>query len=107
MIPHLNVDDLMLRKDVVEAVKGQKFHIHPVKTIDQGIEILTGVEAGGTLEQGRFKEGTVNDRVDKKLRELGAKIKEFEGGEEGAKEEKKKKKGKPSCDGQNHSRPKG
>jgi ATP-dependent Lon protease len=107
MIPHLNVDDLMLRKDVVEAVKGQKFHIHPVKTIDQGIEILTGVEAGGTLEQGRFKEGTVNDRVDKKLRELGEKIKEFEGGEEGAKEEKKKKKGKRSCDGQNHSRPKG
>jgi len=99
MIPHLNVDDLMLRKDVVEAVKEQKFHIHPVRTIDQGIEILTGVEAGETLEGGRFREGTVNDRVDKKLRELGAKIKEFEGGEEGAKDEKKKKKGKPSCDG--------
>jgi ATP-dependent Lon protease len=99
MIPHLNVDDLMLRKDVVEAVKEQKFHIHPVRTIDHGIEILTGVEAGETLEGGRFREGTVNDRVDKKLRELGAKIKEFEGGEEGAKDEKKKKKGKPSCDG--------
>ena len=99
MIPHLNIDDLMLRKDVVEAVKGRKFHIYPVKTIDQGIEILTGMEAGEILEEGRFKEGTVNDRVDKKLRELGKKIKEFEGGEEGAKEEKKKKKGKPSCDG--------
>jgi ATP-dependent Lon protease len=99
MIPHLNIDDLMLRKDVVEAVKGRKFHIYPVKTIDQGIEILTGMEAGEILEEGRFREGTVNDRVDKKLRELGKKIKEFEGGEEGAKEEKKKKKGKPSCDG--------
>jgi hypothetical protein len=41
----------------------------------------------------------VNDRVDKKLRELGKKIKEFEGGDEGAKEEKKKKRGKPSCNG--------
>jgi len=99
MIPHLNVDDLMLRKDVVQAVKERKFHIYPVKTIDQGIEILTGMEAGESLEEGRFKEGTVNDRVDKKLRELGTKIKEFEGGEGGVKEEKKKKKGKPSCDG--------
>jgi lon-related putative ATP-dependent protease len=99
MIPHLNVDDLMLRKDVVQAVKQRKFHLYPVKTIDQGIEILTGMEAGEILEDGHFKEGTVNDRVDKKLRELGTKIKEFEGAEAGAKEEKKKKKGKPTCDG--------
>jgi len=99
MVPHLNVDDLMLRKDVVEAVKERKFHIYPVKTIDQGIEILTGVEAGEKLEDGRFKEGTVNDLVDKKLRELGMKIKEYEGRGEEGKEEKKKKKGKPSCNG--------
>ena len=101
MIPHLNVGDLMLRKDVVEAVKEGKFHVYPVKSINQGIEILTGVEAGAKLDGGKFKEGTVNDLVDKKLRELGMKIKEFEGGggEEGAKEEKKKKKGKSSCDG--------
>ncbi len=99
MIPHLNVDDLMLRKDVVEAVKEGKFRVYPVKSIDQGIEILTGVEAGEKLEDGRFKEGTVNDLVDKKLRELGMKIKEYEGGGEEGKEEKKKKKGKPSCNG--------
>ena len=101
MIPHLNIGDLMLRKDVVEAVKEGKFRIYSVKTINQGIEILTGVEGGESLDGGKFKEGTVNDLVDKKLRELGMKIKEFEGagGEEGAKEEKKKKKGKSSCDG--------
>ncbi|HUL38080.1 MAG TPA: ATP-binding protein [Thermodesulfobacteriota bacterium] len=99
MIPHLNVEDLMLRKDVVQAVKEGKFHIYPVKAIDQGIEILTGVEAGADQEDGRFKEGTVNAAVDKKLRELGMKIKEFEGSGEEGKEEKKKKKGKPSCDG--------
>jgi ATP-dependent Lon protease len=100
MIPCLNIGDLMLRKDVVAAVKEGKFHIYSVETIDQGIEILTGVEAGERTEDGRFKEGSVNDLVDKKLRELGTKIKEFEGGrEEAAKEEKKKKKGKASCNG--------
>jgi predicted ATP-dependent protease len=100
MIPHLNIGDLMLRKDVVETVKEGKFRIYPVKTIDQGIEILTGVEAGERMEDGKFKEGSVNDLADKKLRELGTKIKEFEGGgEEGAKDEEKKKKRKSSCDG--------
>jgi ATP-dependent Lon protease len=96
MIPHLNVGDLMLRKDVIQTVKEGKFHIYPVKTIEQGIEILTGTEAGERLSEGGFKEGTVNDLVDKKLRDLGIRIKEFEGGgaEEGAKE--KKKKGKSS-----------
>jgi ATP-dependent Lon protease len=94
MIPHLNVGDLMLRKDVIQTVKEGKFHIYPVKTIEQGVEILTGTEAGERLPEGGFKEGTVNDLVDKKLRDLGIKIKEFEGGggEEGAKEKKKKRK---------------
>jgi len=98
MIPHLNIDDLMLRKDVVQTVQEGKFRVYPVKTIDQGIAILTGVEAGERLEDGRFKEGTVNNLVDRKLQELGKKIKEYEGGGEEAKE-KKKKKGKASCNG--------
>jgi ATP-dependent Lon protease len=93
MIPQLNIGDLMLRKDVIQEVKEGKFHIYPIKTIEQGVEILTGTEAGEKLPEGGFKEGTVNDLVDKKLRELGIKIKEFEGGggEEGAKAGKKKK----------------
>jgi ATP-dependent Lon protease len=96
MIPHLNIGDLMLRKDVIQTVKEGKFHVYPIKTIEQGVEILTGTEAGEKLPEGGFKEGTVNFMVDKKLRDLGIKIKEFEGGggEEGAKE--KKKKGKSS-----------
>ena len=95
MIPHLNVDDLMLRKDVVAAVKEGKFHIYPVKTVDQGIEILTGLESGEPLEEGGFREGTVNYMVDRKLRDLGIKIKEFEsGGNGGAAQDKKKKKEK-------------
>lgn len=100
IIPYQNIEDLMLRKDVVEAVKEGKFHIYPIKTIDEGIEILTGVEAGERLEDGTFKEGTVNYLVDKRLRELGMKLKEFEGapGEE-QKEERKKNRSKSSKNG--------
>jgi ATP-dependent Lon protease len=90
MVPHQNVDDLMLRKDVVKAVEEGKFRLYPVKTIDQGIEVLTGAEAGERGEDGSFKEGTVNFMVDKRLKELAAGIKEFEAAEE--KPPKKKKK---------------
>ncbi|NIS60763.1 MAG: AAA family ATPase [Proteobacteria bacterium] len=90
MIPHQNVDDLMLRNDVVKAVEEDKFHIYPVKTIDQGLEVLTGKEVGERGKDGSFKEGTVNFLIDKRLKELAAGIKEFEAGEE--KPPKKKKK---------------
>jgi ATP-dependent Lon protease len=90
MVPHQNVDDLMLRKDIVKAIEEGTFHIYPVKTIDQGIEILTGVKAGERDEKGNFKEGTVNLSVDKRLKELAAGIREFEAAEE--KPPKKKKK---------------
>jgi len=90
MVPHQNVDDLMLRKDIVKAVEEGSFHIYPVKTIDQGIEILTGVKAGERDEKGDFKEGTVNFSVDKRLKELAAGIREFEAAEEKAPKKKKK-----------------
>jgi ATP-dependent Lon protease len=77
MIPAFNTSDLMLRKDVVEAVKEGKFHIYPVKTIDQGIEILTGVKAGNRKDDGTFEKDTVNSLVDKKLAEFAKKLKEF------------------------------
>ncbi|MBW1732039.1 MAG: AAA family ATPase [Deltaproteobacteria bacterium] len=84
IIPEANVKDLMLRKDVVEAVKKGKFHIYPVKTIDQGIEILTDKKAGEKKEDGTYPKGTVNALVDQKLRELAEGLKRF-----GEKEEKK------------------
>jgi ATP-dependent Lon protease len=80
MIPHSNVKDLMLRKDVVEAAKGGKFSIYSVKNIDEGIEILTGKEAGTLQEDGTYPEGTINFLVDRKLKELAEGIKEFGGG---------------------------
>jgi ATP-dependent Lon protease len=82
IIPHQNVGDLMLRKDVVAAVQEGKFHIYPVQTIDQGIEILTGMPAGEKNPDGTYPPGTVNGLVDQKLRDLAKKMKEFEGGEE-------------------------
>lgn len=78
MIPESNVQNLMLKEEVVEAVKAGKFHIFSVKTIDEGIEILTGVKAG-IRKNGTFEEGTVNDRVDKRLKEMAEKLKEFPG----------------------------
>jgi lon-related putative ATP-dependent protease len=77
MIPESNVQNLMLKEEVVEAVKGGKFHIYSVKTIDEGIEVLTEVKAGERQKDGNFEEGTVNHRVDKRLREMAEKLKEF------------------------------
>jgi ATP-dependent Lon protease len=82
IIPHQNVGDLMLRKDVVEAVKEGKFRIYPVQTVDQGIEILTGIPAGGKGPDGNYPPGTVNYLVDQKLHELAKRMKEFESPEE-------------------------
>jgi len=77
LIPESNVQNLMLKEEVVEAVRAGKFHIHPVKTIDQGIEILTGTKAGVRRLNGTFEEGTINYQVDKHLREMAEKLKEF------------------------------
>ena len=82
IIPHQNVGDLMLRKDVVESVAAGKFHIYPIQNIDQGIEILTGVPAGEKGMDGTYPSGTVNYIVDQKLRELAKRMKEFEAEEE-------------------------
>ena len=70
MVPHQNLRNLMLRADVVAAIKEGKFHIYSVRTIDEGLEILTGVTAGERGPHGEFPEGTVNGLVEKRLREL-------------------------------------
>jgi len=63
---------------VVEAIKEGKFHVYPVKTIDQGIEILTGVKAGERKEDETFEKNTVNYLVNEKLGKFATKLKEFE-----------------------------
>jgi ATP-dependent Lon protease len=92
MIPESNIKDLMLRKDVVEAVKKGQFHIYPVKTIDEGIEILTGKKAGERKADGTYPKGTINYLVDQKLKALAEGLKTF--GDKEEKEEKEAQKGK-------------
>ncbi len=77
VIPHQNVKNLMLKKEIVEAVKNKKFHIYPIKTIDDGIEVLTGMEAGKRGANGSFRKGSFNELVDNKLRELAINQKKF------------------------------
>jgi lon-related putative ATP-dependent protease len=74
LIPASNVKHLMLRPDVVEAVAAGRFHVYPVETIDQGIELLTGVPAGEPAgDTGEFPAGSVNQRVEARLRTLAEK----------------------------------
>jgi len=77
MIPESNVQNLMLKEEVVEAVKEGKFNIYSVKTIDEGIEVLTGTKAGERRADGTYEEGTVNYIVDKQLRDMAEKLKEY------------------------------
>jgi lon-related putative ATP-dependent protease len=73
LIPASNVKHLMLRRDVVEAVEAGKFHVYPVETIDQGIALLTGIEAGERDSAGNFPEGSINHRVEARLIALAEK----------------------------------
>ncbi|MGD0643673.1 MAG: ATP-binding protein [Candidatus Bathyarchaeia archaeon] len=77
MIPESNVQNLMLKEEVVEAAKAGNFSIYSVKTIDEGIEVLTGTKAGQRRSDGTFEEGTVNYLVDKQLRDMANKLKEY------------------------------
>ncbi|HKA56164.1 MAG TPA: ATP-binding protein, partial [Candidatus Binatia bacterium] len=83
LIPASNVRNLILRADVVEAVAQGKFHVYPIRTIDEGIALLTGVGAG-TVEE----EGTVNGLVNRRLRDLAAGLKSFGAGGEEARAKK-------------------
>lgn len=78
MIPASNVQNLMLKEEILEAAKVGKFAIYPVSTIDEGIEVLTGVPAGEKKKDGTYPEGTVNYLVNKRLQEMAEMIKEFQ-----------------------------
>jgi ATP-dependent Lon protease len=77
IIPVQNAQNLMLRPDVVDACAKGLFHLYPIKTIDEGIEILTGLKAGERKKDGNFEESTANFLVDKELKRLAASWKEF------------------------------
>ncbi|MFH1855736.1 MAG: ATP-binding protein [Candidatus Omnitrophota bacterium] len=70
IIPEINVKNLMLKEEIIEVVRNKKFHIYPVKSIEEGIEILTGKPAGEKKKDGTYTAGTVFGMADKKLTEL-------------------------------------
>ena len=82
LIPESNVQHLMLRHDVREAVEKGQFHIYAVQTIDQGMEILTGLQAGEPDEQGKYPLESINGQVQKRLQELSEKREQFAAGKE-------------------------
>jgi lon-related putative ATP-dependent protease len=77
LIPRSNEINLMLKEEVVEAVREGKFHIWSVDTIDEGIEILTGVPAGQRGEDGAFAEDSIFSKVDRRLRDMALSLIEF------------------------------
>jgi predicted ATP-dependent protease len=77
IIPKENIKNLMLRRDIIEAVGKGKFHIYPVKTIDDGIEILTGIKAGKQKKDGSFEKDSVNYLVDRELERLAESWEKF------------------------------
>jgi len=77
VIPASNVSSLMLKEEVVEAIRQGKFHLWPVNSIDEGIEVLTGVKAGERQTDGIFEPDTVNARVDQRLHEMADALQYF------------------------------
>lgn len=88
MIPRKNLKNLMLQQEVVDAVREGKFHIYAVSTIDEGIEVITGIEAGERKKDGTYPEGTISYKIDKQLKDMAAKLRHFYAP---AAEEKKKR----------------
>ncbi|MBI5493103.1 MAG: AAA family ATPase [Deltaproteobacteria bacterium] len=89
IIPRRNVRHLMLKKEVIEAVKEGRFNVYPIDTVDEGMEILSGTPVGERDPEGKYPEGTVNFLVEKKLFGLAKSLKEFGRPERKKVEEKK------------------
>jgi len=82
IIPKANVQDLMLKKEVVEAVAAGQFHVWAVGHVDEALQLLTGLPAGRRLPDGTFDPDSVNYKVDQKLRNMMELARELMKGEE-------------------------
>ncbi len=77
MIPAQNLPNLMLREEVVEAVRAGAFHLYAVRTVDEGLEVLTGLPAGEAAADGSYPGGTLNHRVSQRLVSLAERLRRF------------------------------
>ena len=84
LIPASNLKNLILRADVVAAVADGKFHVHAVGTVDEAIELMTGVRAGERSLLGDYRADSINGRVAARLAEFSAIRRAFAGGPAGA-----------------------
>ncbi len=82
LVPSADVEHLMLRHDVVEAVRAGRFRVYAVETVDQGIELLTGIPAGSRGADGRFPDGTINQLVEARLERMAEAVRKFGGREQ-------------------------
>jgi predicted ATP-dependent protease len=94
IIPEFNVKNLMLKKEVVDAVKEGKFRIYAIKTVNEALEILTGLPAGERQVDRTWPQGSINFLVDKRLKEMSKKLKADDKVEE--KKEKKEENNEPA-----------
>jgi predicted ATP-dependent protease len=90
IIPRRNIKNLMIKKDLIDTMKGGKFTIYPIDRVEEGLEILTGMPAGTLKEDGTYPEGTVNYLVVKRLTEITEAVREKKEEEKEEKEEKEK-----------------
>ncbi len=79
VIPRLNLPNLILSAEVQRAVREGKFHLYTVSTVNEGIEILTGIPAGERNAKGGFRTGSINHRVERRLHEMALQVKDFGG----------------------------
>ena len=77
IIPEKNIRNLMLKQEVVDAVKDGQFHIWPVSTIEEGMEILSGIKAGNLQTDGTYEDGTLFRSVDERLQEIADIVRDF------------------------------
>ncbi|MGH2536333.1 MAG: Lon protease family protein [Candidatus Promineifilaceae bacterium] len=78
LIPSANVKHLMLREDVIEAAAAGKFHVYPVDTVEQGIELLSGIPAGEADAEGNYPEGSIGQRIVARLEEIARTQREYD-----------------------------
>lgn len=79
VIPRQNLPNLVLNREVQRAVEEGIFHIYSIETVDEGLEILTGVPAGRPTGDGSFEAGTINAQVARRLKEMAHQVKSFGG----------------------------
>ena len=79
IIPEKNVQNVMLESDISEALENHLFHIYPINTIDEGLEILSGERAGIRSEKGVFPKDSLNSHIERRLKEMANLVKNYSG----------------------------